>query len=31
MARLQYLSLREDLNVEVREAAAEGAAVMRRV
>jgi hypothetical protein len=31
MARLQYLSLREDLNVEAREAAAEGAAVMRRV
>ncbi|KAJ0414971.1 hypothetical protein BJY00DRAFT_318265 [Aspergillus carlsbadensis] len=31
MARLQYLSLREDLSVEAREAAAEGAAVMRRV
>ncbi|KAL3459262.1 hypothetical protein BJX64DRAFT_265107 [Aspergillus heterothallicus] len=30
-ARLQYLSLREDLPIEVRESAAEGAAVMRRV
>ncbi|KAL2816107.1 type I 3-dehydroquinase-domain-containing protein [Aspergillus granulosus] len=30
-ARLQYLSLRDDLSIEARESAAEGAAVMRRV
>ncbi|KAL2836243.1 hypothetical protein BJY01DRAFT_222233 [Aspergillus pseudoustus] len=30
-ARLQYLSLRDDLSLEARECAAEGAAVMRRV